>query len=179
MPKGQNPFPHLRLPLVIKGPPVLPGGGSGANQRTKANLQNRASHSEFLRKNVEALSEAWSENIYNRAEEKLPELPQAIPLYLQIDPDAFDPEGLRIFGIEVIGELEDGWIIGASADINLGELRTKIEQFANEEGRSKNTAAKLWEIVQGKQWRVVHILCPELFPHSRRQASSVRLHHLL
>lgn len=50
-------------------------------------------------------------------------------------------------------------IIGASSD-NFSSLRGKIEKFINEEGKSKNQAARLWQINNGLQWRLEQILLP-------------------
>jgi hypothetical protein len=62
-------------------------------------------------------------------------------------------------GIEVIGEHEDGYIIGASVDVILSELAAKIDKFAL---KGQDKVAVLWEIVQGKAWRIERILLPLL-----------------
>ena len=47
-------------------------------------------------------------------------MPEAISIQLKIDPNAFPIEELRKFNIEVISELEDDFVIGASDDVSLG-----------------------------------------------------------
>lgn len=86
-------------------------------------------------------------------------MPEAIPIFLRIDPSTELIENLKTFGIEIIGELEGGYIIGASVDTSMSNLAAKIDMFAN--SRHDNVAA-LWEIVSGKLWRTEHILSPTL-----------------
>jgi hypothetical protein len=45
--------------------------------------------------------------------------------FFQVDPERFAPESLTSFGIEVISEEEDGYLIGATADLNLVSLTEK------------------------------------------------------
>jgi hypothetical protein len=86
-------------------------------------------------------------------------MPGAIPLFLRIDPGSELIESLKTFGIEIIGELENGFIIGASADTSISDLAAKIELFAIS---GNDNVAALWEIVSGKSWRTEHILSPAL-----------------
>ncbi len=152
-------FEHLRLPLKLGGGyKAKQGGKQTRNPRTEQNLRDRAAHGKYLSEQVSIVKKEWIKTVHDRREEKLPELPVSIPLYLQIDPDDFDPDSLSVFGIEVIAEEEDGFIIGASADIDLVKLEEKIKSFLKEEGQSKNTAAKLWSIIEGVQWRIDQIL---------------------
>ncbi|WP_263971220.1 S8 family peptidase [Leptolyngbya sp. PCC 6406] len=90
----------------------------------------------------------WQEEQKKRQEEGKPDLPDAVSFILQVDPDAFDADNLRSFGIEVVADLEEGYIIGASADTELSELRKKIVNFINSEtGRGKVPA--IWELLEG------------------------------
>jgi hypothetical protein len=69
---------------------------------------------------------------------------------------------LRKYGIEVIAELEDGYIIGASVeDSEFSELQKKIELFIKAE-RGGGKVAEIWEIIDGSK-RPEYILSPELF----------------
>ncbi len=138
------------------------GGKRTINPRTEKNLNNRSAHGGKLSEQLSIVKKEWLSTYHNRTIEDLPRIPNAVPLFLQIDPDDFDPDSLRVFGIEVISEEEEGFIIGASSDIDLNSLTNKIEDFIQERGKSKNTAAKLWKIVEGKQWRVDQILSESL-----------------
>lgn len=139
-------------------------GGRGirtVNPRTEKNLNSRSAHGGKLSEQLSIVRKEWFSTFHHRSED-LPRLPNAIPLFLQIDPDDFDPDSLKVFGIEVISEEEDGFIIGASSDIDLKSLKEKIEDFIRERGQSKNTAAKLWDIINGQHWRVDQILSQSL-----------------
>jgi len=158
-------FPHLPLPKKIqasykhRGVPIEPQ----LAEATKRNLQNRRTHGQNLKRSANQLRDFWFDEQENRSLVGLPELPnkEIIPIFLQIDPELFDPESLYSFGIEVISEEDDGYIIGASTD-NFISLKEKISKFIANEGKFKNKAAQLWNIAQGNQWRIDQILSPEL-----------------
>ncbi|MCL1473937.1 S8 family peptidase [Argonema antarcticum A004/B2] len=62
--------------------------------------------------------------------------------------------------IEIISELEDGYIIGASADTNLSELQNKIEKFLNNKSGG-GVVAKILNILDKNQ-HPEFILSPKL-----------------
>ncbi|OGI73957.1 hypothetical protein A3D42_00635 [Candidatus Nomurabacteria bacterium RIFCSPHIGHO2_02_FULL_41_18] len=99
----------------------------------------------------------------SRQDARLPDLPNpnVMPVFLQIDANKFDIESLKSFGIEVIAEEENGFIIGASGD-DFRSLREKIKKFIAQEGKYKNKASQFWEINDGIQWRVEQILSNDL-----------------
>ncbi|MGR5983903.1 hypothetical protein ACT7CN_26210 [Bacillus cereus] len=86
-------------------------------------------------------------------------MPEAIPLYLHIDPDALPVEDVRKFGIEVISELENGFILGASNDVNFNQLSTKINKFMD---TKEKKAASILGFLQDSKWRIRSILSPYL-----------------
>jgi hypothetical protein len=157
-------FPHIQLKLTTQGIAAYPpGGGRKQNPQTTANLSDRWGHGSKLKSSVDSLISYWQDTQEKREEEEKPLLPDAVPLILKIDPTAFDPVALKEYGIELICELEDGYIIGASADIELSELQKKIEKFIKEEyGGGK--VAEIWEIIDGTR-RPEYILSPELMQH--------------
>jgi hypothetical protein len=158
-------FPHLELVRKIDGlyKPRRGGGEKETDPNTQANLDNRERHGANLLINIEHLSEYWATNITTRTSANLPELPdpEVIPLFLQIDTQDFDVESLKSFGIEIIAEEENGFIIGASSD-NFHSLKQKIDKFIRQEGLFKNKASQLWQINDGTQWRIDQILSEEL-----------------
>lgn len=154
-------FPHLSLSIIIDGQYKSPGGGRSKSLQTKDNIKKRSEHAEFLQTRVDQISEYWK-NLLEERPEDLPSLPDSIPLLLKIDPNTFDPDSLKGFGIEIISEEEDGYIIGASADIDLLKLKEKIQKFLENRGQYKNKAAQLWDIEKGNHWKVDQILSPEL-----------------
>src|SRR5690606_1365786 len=109
------------------------------------------------------LQRTWDDQIKLRKENGLPEMISGDikPIFLQVDCESFTIESLRHWGIEVLSEQDDGYIIGVSTD-NFKSLEQKIEQFLNNKGRYKNTAAKLFTINEGIAWRLEEILTPGL-----------------
>lgn len=159
-------FPHIQLKLTTQGIAAYPpGGGRKQNPQTTANLSDRWGHGSKLKSSVDSLISYWQDTQEKREEEGKPQLPtKAIPLILQVDPKTFDAEDLRKYGIEVIAELEDGYIIGASADdSDFSELQKKIERFINEEKGGKKIS-EIWDILDGTR-RPEYILSPELLNH--------------
>jgi hypothetical protein len=144
-----RPFPHVELKFSTQGkasPP--PGGGRKKTPQTQANLGDRWGHGNNLKGAVSGITSDWQGVLSERKKEQKPELPDAVPLILQIDPTAFDADELRKYGIEVIAELEDGYILGASADSQFTKLRDKIEKFIKaESGGGK--VPEIWDILDG------------------------------
>ncbi len=161
MPDSEK-FRHLPLRLVSQGiasPPL--GGKSKVSDTTLKNQGNIQGHSSKLKSSIDVLTINWQEEQKKRKEDGNPDLPNALSFILQVDPDAFDADTLKGFGIEVILEVEDGYILGASTDIELTKLQQKIQKFiASEHGGG--TVAKIWEIVEGKFKRLEYILSPDL-----------------
>jgi len=158
---------HIQLKLTRQGNAVSPRGGGNKNPTTTANLGNRQGHGKRLKNSVDSLVNYWQDIKEQREEEeeeeRKPTLPDAVPLILKIDPSSFNLDGFKSYDIEVIADLEDGYIIGASADIQLSELQKKIEQFIKEE-RGGTTVAEIWEIIDGTK-RPEYILSEELLEH--------------
>ena len=154
-------FPHIQLKLTTEGRAASPQGGAGKkNQITLVNLNNRQGHGSKLRNSVESLIFSWQETQEEQEQEGKPSL-KSRRIILQIDPDSFNPDGLKSYGIELIADTEDGYIIGASVDLELSELQKKIEKFICEQ-RGGNTVAQIWEIIDGKK-KPELILSPTLF----------------
>jgi Subtilase family len=155
-------FPHIQLRLAKEGIAATPMGVWKQNAITSANASNRQGHGSKLKSSLESLIVYWQDTRKTREEEEKPPLPEkAIPIILQIDPTAFDAEDLRNYGIEVIAELENGYIIGASADDSeFSELEKKIEKFIKSE-RGGGKVAAIWDFIDGSK-RPEYVLSPEL-----------------
>ncbi len=154
-------FPHIQLRLTTEGRAASPPGGGGKrNPITVVNLSNRQGHGNKLKGSVESLIFDWQETQEEREQEGKPPL-KSRRIILEIDPDSFNPDGLKAYGIELIADTEDGYIIGASADLELSKLQEKIEKFINEQYGGK-TVAQIWEIIDGKK-KPELILSPNLF----------------
>jgi hypothetical protein len=161
MNEANRSFPHIKIKCTREGiaTPPIPFPKSRA-QQTEKNIRDRWGHGNKLKNSASGIVSDWQTQVEERKKEQKPELPEAMPLILQIDPNAFDAEELRGFGIEVIAELADGYIIGASADLQLTNLQKKIEQSIN--GISGGgTVPAIWEILDGTR-RPEYILSEEL-----------------
>lgn len=159
MPDRSNQFPHISLRLVKEGRATLSGGGEASAQTLK-NRGDIGGHGKNLKSSVDRITANWKEEKEKRKEEGKPELPDAVSFILQVDPGLFDADDLKSFGIEVVADLEQGYIIGASADIELSELRKKIENLI-QEGKGKTKIPAIWEILEGTQ-RPEYILSDSL-----------------
>jgi Subtilase family len=164
MVEHSNRFPHIQLRLAREGIAASPkGGGRKKDAQTLSNLGDRWGHGSRLNNSVSSITASWKDAQEKREEEEGPELPKSRRIILKIDPNLFDPESLKSYGIELIAELEDGYIIGASADLELSELQNKIGKFIREEGRS-GKVAEIWELIDGIN-KPEYILSPELMEH--------------
>jgi len=151
MPDRSNQFPHLSLRLVQEGiASAPPGGGGRVSVTTLTNRGDAGGHGSKLKSSVDLITTNWKKEKEKRKKEGKPELPDAVSFILQVDPDLFDADALKSFGIEVVADLEQGYIVGASADTELSELRKKIEQFINSQ-RGGGKVPEIWEILEGTQ----------------------------
>jgi hypothetical protein len=148
MSNGSEQFPHIELRLVREGTAVATRGQRKPSPRTSANRGDAGGHGRRLKGSVDSIISSWQKTLEQRKEEGKPDLPQAVPFILQVDPNSFDADQLKSFGIEVIAELEDGYIIGASADLEFTELQKKIENCINGE-RGGGKVPEIWEILEG------------------------------
>ncbi len=161
MAQNSKQFPHVQLRLTKEGTAKSARGGSKKpHPTTTSNKQDRWGHGSKLKNSASSISNDWQSSIKEREEEEKPELPLARRIILQVDPKAFEPDKLKGYGIEVIGDLEDGYIIGASADLELTELQQKIEKFLKEE-TGGGTIPEVWELIDGTK-KLELILSPEL-----------------
>ena len=159
-----NQYPHIELKLTKQGNAAPASSGPRKQHpQTAANADDRWGHGSRLKRSALSLVADWKETQEQREDEEKPSLPEALPLILQIDPSSFDPDGLKTYGIEIIAELEDGYIIGASADVELSDLQKKIEKFISEK-HGGGKVAGIWEILDGTR-RPDYILSPELLAH--------------
>ncbi|MDK3011617.1 S8 family peptidase [Bacillus cereus] len=155
-----NEFLHIPLKLIKDAPPIKPKGFSSKKDPiTIANEVNPKAHGEKLLTSLGSIQKSWCDKKARRNKDELPMMPEAIPLYLRVDPDALPIEDIRKFGIEVISELEDGFVLGASADVHFNQLSNKINKFINEKEKK---AASVWDFFQGNDWRIQNILSPYL-----------------
>ena len=158
-------FPHLSFTQKVSGKPRLFGGG-GKNGTTENNKANRQGHRNKLIANTGQIKSSWLGIFEDRENQGFAKLnTEIVPVFIQINPDLLNnPEfDLHAFGIEIISEENDGFIVGASFD-SLKALEEKINGFVqNLHGTAK--IADFWNIIEGDRaaWKPQHILSEELY----------------
>ncbi len=133
-----NNFEHLELPLVFSGKPKFRGMPI-TNDRTIENKKNRQGHGQYIKRQSQTLSNFWNEQLAEREREKLPIIKGGIPIMLEIDPDT-DIEFLRGLGFEIVSEVDTGFVLVASEDINLQKFNEKVNLFMDNAPRSGTPA---------------------------------------
>lgn len=137
-------FPHLSLPLVLKGMPNLQGGGSSSEEEIK-NKADRAKHAGYLKGRATGSSEYWQSNLSERKKSGSPVLPTGMPLLLRVHPDS-DLDYLRSsFNFEIVAEHEDGLVIIASEELDLHTFLDKADGFGKS-AYGTGGAAKVFEV---------------------------------
>ena len=159
MPENNN-FTHLPLPLLYQGKPKLRGGG-GVATRTQQNITNRIGHGDYVKRRSAELSRFWRERRSTRVENTLPEIETGIPILLEIDPSA-DVDFLRGLGFEIVCEIEEGFIIVATEDVDLSVLNTKADAFIANVTARCNSPAKVYALCEDRD-RLRKVLSPDLY----------------
>lgn len=152
-------FKHIPLRLT-KTDFARPGRPPRRSDRSNANRGDAGGHGGRLKSSVSSIISDWKDTLEKRQQEGMPDIPNVPSFLLQVDPKSFDADELRKFGIEVILELEDGYILGASADAKLTQLQQKIENFITAQGNLQ--VAEIWNILEGRFERLEYILSPDL-----------------
>lgn len=155
-----NDFTHLPLPLLFQGKPKLHGGGA-ASARTRRNTANRIAHGGYVKRRSAELSRFWKGRHAERLENALPEIETGIPILLEIDPSA-DIDFLRGLGFEIVCEIEEGFIIVATEDVDLSILNQKADAFIANVTAKCNSPAKVYALCEDDD-RLKRILSKELY----------------
>src|SRR5436190_7348899 len=154
MPPPHN-FEPLPLILSYHGPARL-GGGGDISQETRDNRRAPQQHSAGLRRSAEALGLTWRELQTAREQGNLPVIPDGVPFLLQIDPN-LDLDTLRKkFDFEIVAEEEAGFVIVATADIDLTTFLQMVEDFAGE-ARGSAAVAQVHKLFEDPSDRLSHI----------------------
>ena len=155
-----NDFMHLPLPLLFQGKPKLRGGGPTSDQ-TKRNTANRIAHGDYVKHRAAELSRFWKNRRTERSEKALPEIETGIPILLEIDPSA-DIDFLRGLGFEIVCEIEEGFIIVATEDVDLSVLNEKADAFIANVTTRCNSPAKVYALCEDGD-RLKRVLSQELY----------------
>lgn len=143
---NNNDFTHLPLPLLFQGKPKLRGGGTVSDQTMK-NTANRITHGGYVKRRSAELSRFWKERHADRSKNTLPEIKTGIPILIEIDPFA-DIDFLRGLGFEIVCEIEDGFIIAATEDVDLSVLNEKVDAFIANITAKCNSPAKVYALCE-------------------------------
>lgn len=156
-------FPHLKFLQKVVGKPNFRKGNGKPSPITEQNKANKQVHYGYLSNVTNEIKSAWEAKILERQVQNLPLLrAEVIPIFLQVNPNlvGFD-FNLKSFGIEIISQEDDGFIIGASLD-GFNSLDDKINRFLKDV-KGGGMIADLWQIIEGNNWKPEHILSDYLF----------------
>lgn len=128
-PANGSQFQHLQLALHHKGRAKLYGRGGSPSLTSVRNLADRPGHAQRLRMSLASMRAMWRKLKDDRAAQALPALPNAMPIFLRVDPKAFDPDRLEGFGLELVMEHDEGFLLCASQDEDLQAFEDKINAF--------------------------------------------------
>ncbi len=126
-------FPHLPFEPIRTGLAKLPSGGGGASPQTEFNKEHRAGHKQALGTSLDRVKDQYEFRFQLRSELGLPDILPGVPILLQVDPNGFDAEAFKshFWGLEVVCEMEDGYVIVVSPDADLASFYIQLDRFAS------------------------------------------------
>src|SRR5574344_2115067 len=136
-------YKHLKFHKVIKNPAKYPPGG-GSSDLVKANKINRSSHSNKLKKNLSHLEQYYNAYFANKNDDETLDNYE-IPFILEIDPNSKLLHDLDKYGLNLVCEDEDGFLLVATNKKGLSEFKQKLSEFI-EEKRGSTLVAHIYEI---------------------------------
>jgi len=157
---GIKDFIHLSLPNPIAAPAKFRKPVIFPQTQTAQNKQNRQLHGNNLKKKATTLSTMWNDRCIERKQQALPNIEGGRPFLLQIDPTA-DVNFLYAMGFEVVCDLDDGFIVVATDDVNLNTFQQKVDDFVNNKQRS-GSPAKVYGLCDDDD-RISKILSKNLY----------------
>ena len=130
------------LPLILRehGPARFPQVVQDEDPETASNKTNRTGHAGSLQSHSTSVSTNWKTRQKTRVDTGLPAIEAGVPLLLKIDPSLDLDDLRRQFEFEIISEQEDGFVIVASEDVNLGLFQQKLTDFVGSITGSANVA---------------------------------------
>ncbi len=153
-------FPHLHFVRRTKGRAKLHGGGKTSEQTLK-NKADRAGHSAAISSAADTALSDWKQQQLERERRGLPALAAGVPLLLRIDP-GLDLDQLRSqLGFEIVSEEDGGFVIVASAEIDLALLKRKICEFATAASGSA-VVASVYQLFRESTRERLQRICPWL-----------------
>jgi hypothetical protein len=153
-------FIHLPFPLKKRGTARYPQSKVPGRRATTQNKQNRQTHRDSLRSQAQKLSRFWHDRRDARSNKNLTAIKGGVPFLLEIEPTT-DVEFLRGLGFEVICDLEEGFIVVSTEQIDLEDFIQKIDAFVTSTHGSGNVA-KVYAL-HADDDRIKRILSTELY----------------
>jgi hypothetical protein len=86
MNEANRSFPHIELKFATEGTASFTTFPREKTPKTQTNLGDSWGHGNKLKSSVSGIISDWQEQLVERKQEQKPELPEAVPLILQIDP---------------------------------------------------------------------------------------------
>lgn len=159
---GQQ-FDYLPLLRTYQGRARLRGGGNDSPQTVANRNARRQAHSQTLDAAAQEFSGDWRQRKAQRLaiDPNLPEIPAGVSFLLEVDP-GLDLDDLRhYFDFEIVAEQEDGFVIVASEDIDIGKFRSVVQGFAVQI-RGSATVAEVHRLHTNDADRLARILSDHL-----------------
>ena len=126
---GPHNFEHLPLLRRYQGKAKIRGSGRQSPQ-TKANRLAYEAHSRALHASATSIAANWQAVQAHRQNQNLPVIQEGVPVLLKVDP-GLDLDVLRDkFAFEIVAEQEEGYVIVASRDIQLGPFVEMVNAFS-------------------------------------------------
>jgi hypothetical protein len=154
-------FAHLPLLLTSRGSARPKRAFGKPSPQTTVNRKARQAHSDALSTAAQSLKENWEQRKLRPEDEKLPYIPDGIPILVQVDP-SLDLDVLREkFNFEIVAEQEDGYVIVAAEDIELTPFLAMVREFAVQIHGSA-TIAQVHRLLPNENDRLSRILSDRL-----------------
>src|SRR5579859_155751 len=161
MPQGTA-FPHLKLALREKFRAKF-GRGVGPNAEVEHNKQNRPAHVGKLRGSLQRIRDLFRVEIERRQREGLPAVDAGAGFVMRI-PDGADPDAFaHALGVELVAEVEGGFMLVATEDLTFARLEEILAKF-NRGSAGGGAAAALLDVFEAPDapHRIERLLAPDV-----------------
>lgn len=155
-------FPHLKLALCEKFRARF-GGGVGPNPEVEQNKKNRPAHVGKLRGSLQRIRDLLRVEIERRQREGLPAVDAGAGFVMRI-PDGADPDAFaHALGVELVAEVDGGFMLVASEDISFQRLEEILAKF-DRGSAGGGAAAGLLDVFESPDTphRIERLLTPDV-----------------
>jgi hypothetical protein len=140
-------FEHLKFHKIIVNEAYF-GGGGNTSQASRDNRTNRINHSNYLNEKLSGILRQRGEYSKEREKQGLTPLPVEMPLLLKLDDESYPIGDLYKYGLEVVSEDDDGYVVVATDEAGLNKFLELLETFkrTDPKGQSIRGSGKIAEI---------------------------------